>query len=97
MRYPALVSYLAAHSGVQKKTAAEALDLVVSGIIEAIKDGEEVSLQGLGKFRTIERAAKRCRNPRTNELMVVPAHRSVSFNVSRTLSDEVAGRRRRRA
>jgi DNA-binding protein HU-beta len=67
-----LIDALAAHLG-DRRTAASAVDGLLSTIVEAVKSGESVSLTGFGVFEARARAARVGRNPRTGQTVAVPA------------------------
>lgn len=62
---------------------------VVDGVIDIMKDafknGRNVYLRGLGSFVIKERKEKTGRNPRTGEVIIIPAHKEVKFNQSQSL------------
>lgn len=62
-----------------EKDAKNVIDKVANVMLEALKAGDEVKLGELGKFMVIERAARKCRNPQTGEVMEVPARKVVKF------------------
>ena len=67
---------------------ADAIKAVV-GVIDIMKDafknGRNVYLRGLGSFVIKERKEKTGRNPRTGEVIIIPAHKEVKFNQSQSL------------
>ena len=67
-----LIDALAARLG-DRRTAASAVDGLLSTIVEAVKSGESVSLTGFGVFEARARAARVGRNPRTGQTVAVPA------------------------
>lgn len=75
--------------GGTKVSAEQAVETVISSITEALKRGDEVSLAGLGIFRAKDRAARSARNPRTGEMVQVPAMRVPKFSASKALKDAV--------
>jgi len=62
-----------------EKDAKNVIDKVANVMLEALKAGDEVKLGELGKFMVTERAARKCRNPQTGEVIEVPAHKAVKF------------------
>ncbi|MCI5108657.1 MAG: HU family DNA-binding protein [Candidatus Pacebacteria bacterium] len=75
--------------GGTKVQAEEAVDTVINSIIDSLKQGEEVSIAGLGIFSAKERAARTARNPRTGEPIQVPAMRVPKFRAAKALKDAV--------
>lgn len=72
------------------KTASEqAMDKLIETITSTLKKGEEVSIAGLGIFTVKERAARQARNPRTGEMVSVPAMKVPKFKPSKALKDAV--------
>jgi DNA-binding protein HU-beta len=67
-----LIDALADRLG-DRRTAASAVDGLLSTIVEAVKSGESVSLTGFGVFEARARAARVGRNPRTGQTVAVPA------------------------
>ncbi|ACA21209.1 hypothetical protein M446_6976 (plasmid) [Methylobacterium sp. 4-46] len=55
---------------------------VLDRIAEGLADGSRVELRGFGAFKTVTRDARPSRNPRTGELVTVPAKRDVKFKAS---------------
>ena len=83
---------LAARTGLSKAMAKEAVDGVFSAIGDALADGEEVRIAGVGTFGTRSRPARTGRNPRTGEAVSVLASTSPTFKAGRTLKDTVNAR-----
>lgn len=75
--------------GGTKTTAEQAVEKVIEVIINSLKQGEEVSIAGLGIFTVKERAARQARNPRTGEAISVPAMKVPKFKASKHLKDAV--------
>lgn len=65
--------------------AIKAVDGVIDIMKDAFKNGRNVYLRGLGSFVIKERKEKAGRNPRTGEVIIIPAHNEVKFNQSQSL------------
>ena len=65
--------------------AIKAVDGVIEIMKDAFKNGRNVYLRGLGSFIIKERKEKTGRNPRTGEVIIIPAHKEVKFNKSQSL------------
>lgn len=65
--------------------AIKAVDGVIEIMKDAFKNGRNVYLRGLGSFIIKERKEKTGRNPRTGEVIIIPAHKEVKFNQSQSL------------
>lgn len=72
-----------------KVQAEQAVDTVITTIIESLKKGEEVSIAGLGIFSAKTRAARQARNPRTGEAIQVPAMKVPKFRAAKALKEAV--------
>lgn len=76
-------------------TTAEAA-LCVSTVFQAVKNGlvndGEVRIDSFGTFKRKDVPDRRCRNPRTGETIVVPAHKAAVFKSAKMLSEAINGK-----
>lgn len=84
-----LINKIADEMDLTKGYAEQAYNVVVGSISEALADGEDVSLPGLGKFKVKERPARTSRNPKTGESVAVPAKTVVKFTPAKALKEAV--------
>lgn len=84
-----IVDAVYAKIGGTKVSAEEAVETMIASIVTSLKAGQEVSLAGLGIFSAKERAARSARNPRTGEMVQVPAMRVPKFRAAKALKDAV--------
>lgn len=75
--------------GGTKTSAEEVVDMVFNSIVNSLKKGEEVSIAGFGIFSVKDRAARQARNPRTGEMVNVPATKVPKFRPAKGLKDSV--------
>jgi DNA-binding protein HU-beta len=75
--------------GGTKAQAEEVMDLILDLITKALKEGGEVSIAGLGIFSTKLRVARQARNPRTGEMVQVPAMKVPKFRPAKALKEMV--------
>ncbi len=75
--------------GGTKADAERAVETMVETIVGALTRGDEVSIAGLGIFKTKMRAARTARNPRTGEAVNVPSMRVPKFQPAKALKDAV--------
>ena len=73
-----------------RKSAAAALDAVLSEIQNAVTTGEKVSIAGFGVFEKRDRAARTARNPRTGESVKVKKTSVPAFRPGQTFKELVA-------
>lgn len=84
-----LVKVIAEKLGLTQKDVSAVIDEFVEVSTNALKKGQEVSLPGLGKLAVAKRAARTSMNPRTKELVKVPARKAPVFKPAKALKDAV--------
>lgn len=84
-----LVRVVAEKADLTQAVASDAVNATIDAIVEALAEGEEVSLLGFGTFKVAERAARTARNPQTGETVEVAAAKAVGFKVSKALKDKL--------
>ena len=82
-----LVNYIAEETGMTKADATRALDAVLNGIVEGLKNEGKVTLTGFCTFATQHKEARQGRNPRTGEAVTIPARTAVSIKAGAKLKD----------
>ena len=80
-----LVAAVAANTGISKTEGAHAVDAMLDSIAGALKSGDEVRLTGFGTFSVSQRKASEGRNPRTGEVIQIPASKQPKFKAGKTL------------
>jgi DNA-binding protein HU-beta len=75
--------------GTTKADSERAVESMIDTIVSALKRGEEVSIAGLGIFKTKMRAARVARNPRTGASVQVPSMRVPKFQPAKALKEAV--------
>jgi DNA-binding protein HU-beta len=80
-----LVTAIAKGAGITKKQADDALKAAVEAVSNALKKGERVAIPGFGIFSVRERAARKGRNPRTGDVIDIPARKVVVFKPAKDL------------
>jgi DNA-binding protein HU-beta len=84
-----LIAAVADKTGLTKAAAEKAVGAVTESITETLVSGETVNLVGFGAFRPKHRAARKGRNPKTGEPMMIDASNSVRFTVGAALKKAV--------
>ncbi len=87
-----LVVQMARRSGLPTASARRALEAMLESIGEALADGDRVQLVGFGSFKVTERNSREGRNPKTGEVIQIPASRTPSFSAGAELKKVVNGR-----
>ncbi len=77
--------------GLTKAKAEQALNVLMSTVMEAVSNGDSVSLIGFGTFSQGERGERMARNPRTGEEIKVAAAKTVKFKAGQKFKDAVNG------
>lgn len=76
-----LTTKLADEQGITKADARKILDTVFGAIADAAARGEEVSLNGFGKFKVKDTPQRAGRNPATGEAITIKASRKLTFKL----------------
>ena len=89
MKKTELVAAIAEKAALSKKDADKALTAFIDTVTEALADGDKISLVGFGTFEVRTRGARTGKNPRTNEVIDIPASKVPAFKAGRALKDSV--------
>ena len=76
------------HSITQKE-AGNIIDTFTSSVISALGEGNEIQLIGFGSYSVSEVAARAGRNPKTGEVIQIPAYKLPRFKVGQKLKEAV--------
>jgi DNA-binding protein HU-beta len=82
-----LVAAVADKTGEPKTKVAEAVDAVFDVITDALKAGDDVRVPSFGVFAVAKTAARKARNPQTNQEVTVPAGVKARFRPGKALKD----------
>ena len=88
------IAYLAPQFGDSKKEAARAVEVVFDAIIRNISKGEDVMINDFGKFKKVDRPARKGRNPFTGESIQIKASKKVRFLPAKGLKEVISGARK---
>jgi DNA-binding protein HU-beta len=84
-----LIDKVAATNSIPKADAKTIVDSVFSAIAAAATAGEEVSLNGFGKFKVKDSPAREGRNPSTGETIQIAASKKIGFTAAKALKDSL--------
>lgn len=84
-----LIEVIANEANLSKAAAQAALDALTDAVVEAVANGDSVSLVGFGSFSSGERAARTGRNPQTGETIKIAAAKTVKFSAGKAFKDAV--------
>jgi integration host factor subunit alpha len=82
MRKADIATRIHQQAGISKKEAARVLDWIVALFKCTLESGEPIAIAGFGTFKARRKEARRGRNPRTGEAMMITARRVVTFHPS---------------
>ncbi len=84
-----LVDSIAKKAGLTQKDSAAAVNAFLESVKEALANGDSVTLIGFGNFLVRDRAARSGRNPRTGNVVEIPAVKVPAFKAGKPLKDIV--------
>ena len=82
-----LADTIATAHGLTKADARKLVDGVCSAIADAASKGEEVSLNGFGKFKVKATPAREGRNPATGATIAIAAAKKLTFAPAKAVKD----------
>jgi nucleoid DNA-binding protein len=82
-----MIEAMANRTGMEKRDVKKFLDDLTGLVEDTIRQGGEVPLKGLGKFKVQHRKARTGRNPITGAEIQIPAKTVVKFTLARSLKD----------
>jgi DNA-binding protein HU-beta len=91
MNHAELSDSVATALGLSKADAKKAVDAVFAAITDAAAKGDEVSVNGFGKFKVKESAAREGRNPSTGETIQIAASKKLTFGAAKAVKDRLNG------
>lgn len=84
-----LVAVAAEKTALTKKDAEAVITAALDAIAGALRGGDDVRLVGFGTFGVRERTERTGKNPRTGELVKIPAATIPTFKPGKALKDAV--------
>ena len=86
-----LAEKIAGDNGLSKADARKLVDAVFAAIADAAAAGEEIALNGFGKFKVKDSPAREGRNPATGEAIQIAASRKLTFVPAKAVKDALNG------
>jgi integration host factor subunit alpha len=77
--------------GLPNKKCSEMVEIFLDIIKSTLASGEDVLISGFGKFSVNHKNERKGRNPATDEGMILPARRVVTFKSSGKLRNKLNG------
>jgi len=84
-----LISDIAEAIDTPKSTVRAALEQLSEIVSDALENGDEITLPGIGKLKVSERPARNGRNPKTGEALRIAAKKVVKYVPAKALSDAI--------
>ncbi len=82
-----IVEAIALQTNITKVDARKAVDAMINVTTQALREGDRVTLSGLGTLSVQIRSERTGRNPRTGAAVKIPARKTVKFRSSIELED----------
>lgn len=74
-----------------RPTPRRPFDAVFAAITDAAARGDEISVNGFGKFKVKESAAREGRNPSTGATIQIAASKKLTFGAAKAVKDRLNG------
>ncbi|MBD5297235.1 MAG: HU family DNA-binding protein [Bacteroides sp.] len=84
-----LINSIAEKASLTKVQSKAALEAAINTVMETLAKGEKIALIGFGTFEVAEKNARKGINPRTKEVIEIPARKTVKFKAGAELNDVV--------
>lgn len=80
-----IINHVTEQTGVPRAVAAEAVDVIIGGLRQALADGRRIELRGFGVFQVKERKKGIGRNPKTGVEVRIPPGNTIRFKPGKDL------------
>jgi len=85
-----LVERLVESNGVLSRKESELIvNIIFDSMCEALQRGEKVEIRGFGSFTIRQRDAREARNPKSGDVVKIPAKRTPFFKTGKELWERV--------
>ena len=84
-----LISDIAESTDTPKSTIRAVLEQLSEIVSDALENGDEITLPGIGKLKVSERPARTGRNPQTGKAIEIAAKQVVKYVPAKALSDAI--------
>ncbi|MCI5159219.1 MAG: integration host factor subunit beta [Candidatus Electrothrix sp. AUS1_2] len=73
--------------GYYKQDVAQAVDIILENITQALTEGRRVEIRGFGSFSVRTRKPRTTKNPKTGKMMDIPERKTLHFTMSKSLKE----------
>ncbi len=84
-----IVRQIAQETGLTKTDVAAVVDGFIESVIESLQQGDHIEIRGFGTFKSVTRAPRTGRNPRTGSEVKISSRRAPVFKPSKELRARV--------
>lgn len=77
------------NSMLTRKESEMIINIVFDSMTEALQSGDKVEIRGFGSFTVRERGAREARNPKSGEVVDIPAKKVPFFKTGKELRERV--------
>jgi DNA-binding protein HU-beta len=84
-----LIDKISSGTGLSKADATKALETTLNSIRTALKKGQKVTFVGFGTFSVTKRKSRKGRNPRTGDVITIPAAKIPKFTAGKSFKDAI--------
>ena len=84
-----IVRQIAQEIGLTKTDVAAVVDGFIESVIESLQQGDHIEIRGFGTFKSVTRAPRTGRNPRTGSEVKISSRRAPVFKPSKELRARV--------
>jgi integration host factor subunit beta len=77
------------HGMLNAKASEMLVNTVFDSIEDALKTGDKVEIRGFGSFTIRERTSREARNPKSGEIVSIPAKKTPFFKTGKELKERV--------
>lgn len=81
-----IVELVAEKTGLTMKDVKMVVDLFLEDVKEYLVEGNHLEIRGFGTFKVKNHKARKARNPKTGQEVMVPARKKAVFKASRELN-----------
>ncbi|MBI5656116.1 MAG: integration host factor subunit beta [Geobacter sp.] len=77
------------NASLTRKESEAIVNIIFDAMGDALRRGEKVEIRGFGSFTVRERSAREARNPKSGEIVRIPAKRVPFFKTGKELRERV--------
>lgn len=90
MNKQTLVDGIASKTGLTKKAVNDVINHFIDHVMATVKKGDTVTLTGFGTFKSIQTKERKGRNPKTEQVITIPAKRVPRFSAGKAFKEMVS-------